>query len=293
MTTSVLAVLGRGIVDPAAPVVRADDAGLARGDGCFEGCRLRRDPAGTVAIDKLDAHLARMARSSASLEISFDEAAWRELIAQALAAWDGADEAAVKLLITRGSAAAEQPTGFVQITELAPDYADVRRRGLKVITLRRGFPSTVFANAPWLLGGVKTLSYAVNMAAAREAARRGADDVIFVSEDDIVLESPTSTVVWATGAGTAGRTLHTTPTGNTGILGGTTQQLLFERATDAGWRTEFTLAGADELHAADVVWLVSSVRGPVDVIELDGSGLVRAPGIDDEIRTLCGFPGVS
>jgi 4-amino-4-deoxychorismate lyase len=135
-----------------------------------------------------------------------------------------------------------------------------------------------------LLGGVKTLSYAINMAAQREAARRGVDDVLFVSTDGFVLEAPTGSAVWA-----VGRTLHTTPTGATGVLPGTTQRLLFERASAAGWHVEETLASVDDLHRADVVWIVSSTRGPVDVVELDGRSRSRRPDVDAGIRALCGF----
>jgi 4-amino-4-deoxychorismate lyase len=122
------------------------------------------------------------------------------------------------------------------------------------------------------------------MAAQREAARRGADDVLFVGADGMVLEAPTGSVVWS-----MGRTLHTTPTGPTGILAGTTQRLLFRRASAAGWQVAETLATVDELHAADVVWLIGSVRGPVDVVELDGKERVRLPDVDAEIRGLAGF----
>ena len=73
------------MVDPGTPVVRADDAGLTRGDGCFEGCRLVDG-----AVDKLDAHLARMTRSAAALEIPFDADEWRDLVAEAVAAWAAA-----------------------------------------------------------------------------------------------------------------------------------------------------------------------------------------------------------
>jgi 4-amino-4-deoxychorismate lyase len=274
----VVAVLGIGLVDPSAPVVRADDAGLTRGDGCFEGCRLRNG-----AVDKLDAHLARMTRSAAALEIPFEPDAWRELISQAAAAWNEPGEAAMKLLLTRGPAGG-QPTGLVSIGPLPPDYPRQRREGLKVVTLSRGTGSSAFADAPWLLGGVKSLSYAINMAAQREAVRRGADDALFVSADAVVLEAPTGSVVWS-----IGRTLHTTPTRGTGILAGTTQRLLFERAGAAGWQTQETAATVDDLHAADVVWLIGSVRGPVDVVELDGKARVRDPQTDGEIRHLAGF----
>jgi 4-amino-4-deoxychorismate lyase len=274
----VVAVLGVGVLDPSAPVIRADDAGLTRGDGCFEGCRLRDG-----RVDKLEAHLARMTRSAAALAIPFDSGAWRELIALAVAAWPEPGEAAVKLLLTRGPVGGS-PSGLVSIGPLPADYPRQRREGLKVVTLSRGTTSTAFAEAPWLLGGVKSLSYAINMAAQREAARRGADDAVFVSVDGVVLESPTGSVVWS-----IGETLHTTPTGPTGILAGTTQRRLFERAARAGWTTQESVAGVDDLHAADVAWLVGSVRGPVDIVELDGKARARLPEIDAEIRRLAGF----
>ncbi|MGI8677096.1 MAG: aminotransferase class IV [Jatrophihabitans sp.] len=278
----VLAVLGRGVVDAESAVARGDDAGLTRGDGCFEGCRLRVGPNGGV-VDELDAHLARMRRSAAALEIDFDEDGWRAVVAAAVAAWPAPAEAAVKLVLTRGPLGGA-PTGYAWITPLPGEIEQLRRGGLRVVALPRGLPSDAFAAAPWLLGGVKTLSYAVNMAAQREAVRRGAHDVLFLSSDGVVLEAPTSSVVWA-----VGRTLHTTPTGATGILAGTTQQLLFDRAAAAGWRTEYTTASLSDLHAADVVWLTSSVRGPIDVVELDGVARRRIPSVDAEIRRLCDF----
>jgi 4-amino-4-deoxychorismate lyase len=275
---TVVAVLGVGLVDPSAPLIRPDDAGVTRGDGCFEGCRLRDG-----VIDKVDAHLARMSRSAAALGIAFDAPAWHATIAQATTAWPEPGEAAVKLLLTRGPVGG-QPTGYVAIGRIPADYPRLRRDGLTVITLERGMSAGAFADAPWLLGGVKSLSYAINMAAQREAARRGADDVLFVSTDGYVLEAPTGSVVWA-----RGRTLHTTPTGDTGILAGTTQALLFERAAAAGWTVTEDLVHVDELHSSDVAWLIGSVRGPVDVVMLDGQARVRRPEIDAEIRALAGF----
>jgi 4-amino-4-deoxychorismate lyase len=279
---SVVAVLGVGLVDPSSAVIRADDPGVTRGDGCFEGCRLHDG-----VIDKIDAHLSRLTRSAAALEIPFDVGRWRALIDLAVGAWQQPGEAAVRLLLTRGPLGAG-PSGYVAIGPLPPDYPRIRRDGLRVITLSRGTTSDAFADAPWLLGGVKSLSYAVNMAAQREAVRRGVDDVIFVSTDGVVLEAPTSSVVWWDGS-----QLHTTPIGPTGILAGTTQHLLFERAEAAGWRTAETVATVEDLHAAEAVWLVGTVRGPVDVVELDGKPRTRLPTLDAELRRLAGFPSGS
>ncbi|MCU1656132.1 MAG: 4-amino-4-deoxychorismate lyase, partial [Pseudonocardiales bacterium] len=257
-----LAILGSGLVDPDTPVLRADDLGLTRGDGCFEGCRIVTDLDGLSQVDKLDAHLDRMSRSAAALGIPFDRSAWRGLVTQACAAWAEPGEATMRLLLTRGRADGAGPTGLLTISAIPSDYARQRRDGIRVVTLSRGTTSDAFADTPWLLGGVKTLSYAINMAALREATRRGADDVIFVSGDGQVLESPTSSVVW-----TVGTRLHTPPAGPSGILGGTTQQLLFDRASAAGWTTMTTAASVDDLHAADALWLIGTVRGPVEVID--------------------------
>jgi 4-amino-4-deoxychorismate lyase len=277
-----LAVLGAGVVDPDTPVIRADDPGLTRGDGCFEGIRVLTGPDGSHFASKLDRHLVRMTRSAAALEIAFDPAPWAELVAQACAAWEGDDEAAMKLVLTRGPGGV--PSGFLTIVSLDPDYPRQRAEGIRVAVLERGYPADAFGHAPWLLGGVKTLSYAVNMAAVREAARRGAEDALFASADGYVLEAPTGSAVWA-----VDRTLHTTPLGATGILAGTTQRLLFEQAADAGWETADTLATVADLHDSDALWLVSSVRGPVEVVDLGGRPRERRPDLDAEIKKLAGF----
>ena len=265
-------------------MLRADDLGHTRGDGCFEGCRVRTDDAGASRIDKLDAHLARMSRSAGALEIEFEPSAWQAFVTESLTAWTLPGEASLRLVLTRGRPGVGVPTGLLTIVELPPGYPAQRRDGIRVVTLSRGTTHDAFTDAPWLLGGVKTLSYAVNMAAVREAERQGADDAILVSADGYVLESTTGSVIWS-----RGRTLHTTPLDGTGILGGTTQQLLFERAPAAGWHTETVSAQLADLHAADTLWLTSSVRGPVEVVELDGEQRVPSVRTTREIQRLSGF----
>jgi 4-amino-4-deoxychorismate lyase len=276
MSLNVVAVLGRGVVDPSAPIVTADDFGLTRGDGCFEGLRIHRI-AGGVEVDALDAHLVRMTRSASRLAIPFDEHAWRDLVAQAANAWAAQrpdeTEAAIKLVLTRGRPDDPTPTGFATISDPAGDTGSRRRDGIDVITLSRGTATDSFADAPWLLGGVKTLSYVINMAAQREAARRDAHEPLFVSIDGHLLEAPTSSVVWADG-----RTLHTVDDneGN-GILHSITVQSLFERATAAGWTTISGPGTVADLHQAELAMLVSSSLGPLRIRSLDAKPLDTPP----------------
>jgi len=148
----------------------------------------------------------------------------------------------------------------------APDYASARHEGIAVVTLDRGYRHDVEQTSPWLLAGAKTLSYAINRSVLREAARRGADDVIFVSSDGFVLEGPTSTVLFR-----RGNSLITPGTG-LGILEGTTQGDLFGWAEGLGMQTGFELLTPAELVKTDALWLVSSGRQAAPIRLIDGVG---------------------
>lgn len=260
MADRVLGVLGGGLVDPDTPLLRVDDLGVLRGDGCFETLRVHDG-----VIDAADGHLARLGHSAARLELPPPNLAdWRALVAEVVAAWDQPGEAVLRLVLTRGVEGTGRPTAYAMMSPLPDTIVAQRRDGVRVVTLNRGTPAEVHRHAPWLLGGVKSTSYAVNMAALRYARTVGADDVIFVSVDGEVTEGPTATVVWANGD-----LLCTTPT-EVGILEGTTVRTLFSRAAVYDFTTKVVRATVDDLHAADEVWLVSSVRAAVRVAWLDG-----------------------
>jgi 4-amino-4-deoxychorismate lyase len=282
-----VAVLGRGIVDPDEPALTSDDLGLTRGDGCFEATRVITSADGGHRVDHLDEHLDRLQASAAGLAMpDVDRPAWQSLIDKVLSDWDVVGEAMLKLMLTRGreSDPSGTVTGIATVTPVAEHVLAQRRDGISVVTLNRGTASDAYGAAPWLLGGVKTLSYAVNVAAVRVAAQRGADDVIFTSSDGYVLEGPTSAVVWLVN----GR-LNTTPPGPTGILASITQRALFAAAEQAGVPTSYTLGTPSELRSADGVWMVSSGRGMAQVHTINGNRLTMTPGLSDQITALAGF----
>jgi 4-amino-4-deoxychorismate lyase len=248
------------LVDPSGSYLSVLDLGVTRGDGIFETISV-----GHGAPQALEPHLRRFARSAAALGMPEpDQEAWRSAILAVIDQLDRVPEAWVKTVMTRGIEGHGRPTGWVY-GSVSGDFTAARTTGIRVVTLDRGYRHDVERTSPWLLAGAKTLSYAVNRSVLREAARRNADDVIFVSSDGYVLEGPTSTVLYRRGD----RLL--TPGTGLGILEGTTQGSLFELAGRRGMRTGFELLTPAELMTADAIWLVSSVRHAAPIRELDGT----------------------
>jgi 4-amino-4-deoxychorismate lyase len=258
-----VAELGRGVVDGTEAVVHVDDLGLTRGDGCFDATRLVVTPDGSKTVDHLDAHLARFTRSAESLGLRVDQPAWRELIDKALAAWDRPGEAVLRVMLSRGRESGGGSTGFLTIIPI--DQRTIgARSGITVATVSRGHASDAFTDVPWLLGGVKTLSYAVNLAAGREAGRRGADDVLFVSTDGYALEAPRSALIWR-----SGDRLATTRHEGTGVLASITQEAIFAGAAGDGVTACYELIRVEDLRGVDGAWLVSSGRLVAPIRSLD------------------------
>ncbi len=245
--------------DAAVAQVNVLDLGVSRGDGIFETISV-----GNGKAQALEHHLRRFARSAQMLDLPApDLDAWRQAILAAIEALEPGEEAWVKTVMTRGVEGDGRPTGWVYAAQSA-DFSRVRSEGVSVALLDRGYRHDVEQTSPWLLQGAKSLSYAVNRAVLREAARRGADDVIFVSSDGFVLEGPTSSVVYRRGNG-----IYSPGTG-LGILDGTTQANVFVFAQSLGMTTGFERLTPAELAASDAIWLVSSVRLAAPVRAIDG-----------------------
>jgi 4-amino-4-deoxychorismate lyase len=253
MTLLALAVGGRGVVDPDEPVLRADDEALLRGRAAFETLRVYGG-----RPFRLEAHLARLAASSERIGLPpLDGEEVGELARAALGA-AAEPEAVLRLLWTAGREGG-QPVALALVSPVPAWIEGARASGVRVISLRG-----VRADAAWLLGGVKSTSYAINMAAEAEARRRGADDAIFVDADDIVLEGPVTNVWWRRGS-----TL-VTPALELGILAGVTRAVVLEQAGRLGYDVREGVFPLSELAGADEAFTSSSVRELLPIVELDG-----------------------
>ncbi|MDE0545908.1 aminodeoxychorismate lyase [Microbacterium sp. C7(2022)] len=246
-------------IDPTAPALSVGELSTQRGDGIFESI-------GVVDghPQEVTAHLERLAHSAAICALPaphLDQ--WRQAVELAAAKSPAHGEGVIKLILSRGVEHGPAPTAWVTSAPAA-DFTGPRRDGIRVVTLDRGYALDLPARAPWLLLGAKTLSYAVNMAAIREAKSRGADDAIFVTSDGFVLEAPTASLVLRV----ADRFI--TPAPNGGILHGTTQLSLFEHLAEGGESTAYDTVSVDMLRSADAAWLLSSVRLAAPISSIDG-----------------------
>ena len=254
-----LAVSGRGVVDPHEPVLRADDEALLRGRAAFETIRVYGGRPFRLAD-----HLDRLAGSAERIGLPDVNRPELEQLAQQALDAAGEPDAVLRLYWT------PTPVALALVSAVPDHLEELRERGQRLISLHG-----LRADEPWLLPGVKSTSYAVNMAAEAEARRRGADDAVFVDEDTTVLEGPTTNVWWR-----RDRVLYT-PSLDLGILAGVTRAAMLELAGTAGYEVEEGRYNLTQLLAADEAFTSSSIREVMPVTDIDGVPLARGPAADE------------
>lgn len=284
MSAQLVAVVWPAVSKGDAPFVYADDLGLTRGDGCFDAVGVLAGPGGPV-INDWQAHLNRLRGSAAVLGIECpSDELWNMARDRVLEQWRGS-EAIIKLVLTRGRENAPVgPTAYLMLTEL-PAATIAQRAGIRVLTLDRGYPSDAFAAKPWLLGGVKSLSYVINQAARRYAAVHDADDVLFTSYDGYALEGPTAALVWLLDG-----QLGSTPTGATGILASTTLAAIERGAAADGVQVTRELLPVSKFHACQGLWLVSTGRGIAPIRTLDANPVAQHEATTYQLREWANQP---
>ncbi len=238
-------------VHPHEATLSINDIAVLRGYSVFESLR---------TYDwhpfHLDEHLLRLYRSAVMIEM---EIPWsseqianvvREVIAR-----NAYRHAAIRLLITGGESEdgilpSGKPTLAVLITPL--DERDMGRfaRGYKLITtsLQRVSPEA------------KTANYVAAVRALKDAARRNADDALFVNEQGHVLEATRSNFFVFRG--------DTLVTPREGILIGVTRNVVLELA-QGSFAIEERPILLEELPLAEEAFVTSSSREITPVVQID------------------------
>ncbi len=259
MTLLAVALAGRGAVNPDEPVLYADDEAFLRGRAAFETVRVYGG-----RPFRLDDHLARLAGSAARIGLPPVDRVGMHAAAETALEEAGVADAVLRFFWTPGREDLGQPVGLALVSAIPDGYDEQRGRGQRLVALDLGIVVGTLPGEGWLLTGVKSTSYAVNMAAEAEARDRGADDAVFLSHEGIVLEGPVTNVWWR-----RGETLYT-PSLDLGILAGITRQTLLEEAGGLGYEVREGAFGVDELAGSEEAFTSSSVREVMPAVALDG-----------------------
>jgi branched-subunit amino acid aminotransferase/4-amino-4-deoxychorismate lyase len=228
---------GRVVPADQATVPLLDD-GFVRGDAVFDAMLVRSGR--THARDR---HLARLRRSARNLGIRVP--VLTKVVDDLLLAW-GDHDGALKVIVTR--------TGLL--------------RGLLSPV---SWPETIALSAVethWRgpLTGTKTLSYAANQWATRQARAAEGDDALVV-DDGLVCEVPTAAVVVV-----HGDRLRTPDPDRVPILASVSIEVLREVVD-----IEPAVLSLDEVREADELWVASATRPLLPVHALDDVAF-EAPG---------------
>jgi len=249
-----MTVLVNGVAAPEARISVFDPM-VIRGDGCFESVRSYGG-----SLFRLAAHLERLARSAAALEIPLpamaDLAVWAEQVAA------GAGDCSIRIL---ASAGADGGYPVVVVFPLPVPEMPVS------VALKAVAAPWHPAGSAWELAGVKTLSYAPNMAAGRVAANAGFDDALLIGRDGQLLELPTSSIGWVVGG------VLETPTLELGILASITRQVVLELCEQLEIEVREGVWGVERLDEATEVMVWSTVREVMPVTALDDYGFGVGP----------------
>ena len=226
-------------------MIPAGDDGLIRGDGAFDAFPVRDGHPFARA-----AHLDRLERSCRALALACP----REQL-----------ESDIDLLLTQA------PPGYtvvrVVLTRGGHRISRLESAGdLEALTKpARLLPVTYDPSV--LLNGVKSLSYAANMQASRQALAAGYDEALLVRSDRVVLEGPTCSIFWVR----AGRLQ--TPGLETGILASITRRVIM--AAMPAEEGNFSL---EDALRAEEAFLVSTARLAQPIAAIGEVVLPAAPG---------------
>lgn len=249
------------------------DRGFTLGDAVFDTFRAYKGrPFG------MDEHLARLAASCRAARIPLDPAPLRKAVADVLDAngfgGEAAGDAAVRITVTRGvggRGASPKGVGHPTILVTATPVnvpPEVYEKGLRLVTAtRRRVAETSLDPA------IKSTNYLVHVLARMEAEDAGADDALFLDAHGHVVEATQANVF----AIKEGKLL--TPPLTVGCLPGATRTTLLRLAPQVGLVAHEKPLTLPDLHAADEVFLSSSVTEIAPVVAIENKPIGPAtPG---------------
>ncbi|WKJ91482.1 D-amino acid aminotransferase [Methylomonas montana] len=231
------------------------DRGFLFGDGVYEVI-----PAYNGRLFRLDEHIARLNNSLAGIRLPMPQsvADWEAIFQPLL---EGDKDQYIYLQITRGYAPKRDhgfpeqvvPTVFAMCSEIKP-FAG-RFNGIKAVTLD---------DTRWQLCNIKAITLLANILLRQEALDQGAAEAILVKNGYVSEGAASNLFVVIEGE-------LITPPKNNEILPGITRDVILELAEANGIPYKEDIIALEALQTASEVWVASSTREILPVVELDGT----------------------
>lgn len=228
------------------------DRGFLFGDGVYEVI-----PVYGGKPLRLKEHLRRLDQSLAAIRMQspLTDTEWAAIFDRLIS---GAVDQQIYLQVTRGAATKRDhafPAGipatvFVMCTPIAP----IPLNGIKAITVD---------DIRWDRCNIKAITLLANVLLRQDAVDQGAAEAILV-RDGQVLEGAASNILIVSGG-----KIITPPKSHT-ILPGITRDLVLELAHSLNIPTEERHFDVAELNNAEEIWVTSSTREILAIVELDG-----------------------
>jgi len=251
--------LNGAFVAPEDAKISVFDRGFIFGDGVYELI-----PVYAGKPFRLDQHLQRMENGLGEIRIGnpYPRAEWKRLIGQLLQRHQG-QQLSLYVQVTRGVAPrdhvfpvpAPAPSVLMTVSPLPQPSQAACEQGIKAVTQ---------ADYRWGRCDIKSISLLANVLLRQHAADMGAAETILI-RDGLLTEGSTSTVFIVKDG------MIAVPPLSPMMLPGITYDVLLELAERHGAPVAVRPIGEAELHGADEIWIASSSKEVLAVVELDGN----------------------
>jgi D-alanine transaminase len=229
------------------------DRGFLFGDGIYEVI-----PSYSGKLFHFQEHMARLENSLSSIRLAnpHDRAQWLEILTPLL---DPALDQYIYLQITRGVGPkrdhafpeAITPTVFAMSSTIVP-FADLGS-GAKALSVD---------DSRWELCNVKATTLLANILLRQQAVEKGCAEAILV-KDGYVTEGAASNIFAVIDG------ILITPLKDHAILPGITRDVILELAEQNNIPYSEDIISLDALKTADEIWITSSTREIVPIVQLD------------------------
>jgi len=233
------------------------DRGFIFGDGVYELV-----PVYSRVAFRLDEHLARLERSlfETAIRNPYSRPQWRDFIFRVIDA-QPFDDQGVYFQVTRGVAKRDhafpggvEPTVFMMSNPLVNPPREQVEKGGRAVSAE---------DNRWLRCDIKSISLLGNVLMRELSAQAGAAETIMFRDGKLTEASASNVFIVKDGVIRSPAKSHL-------ILPGITYDVVVELAASAGLPLRFEAVTEAEVRGADEVWVTSSSKEVLAIVELDG-----------------------